>query len=388
MNIVITGQTGLVKDEFFSKIKETSNKLGKSLEVYDLDEEVQGECRARSPFHLDLYFQKRADFFGKHKNAFRSVLRKIERDRPLNAILDIHAVYRRRGVPCHVLDYQLLSSFNPDIFITLIDDIYKIQNRIREQPAYSVDRATTEITLKDIIEWRSEEIMVTEIMANFMNSVCNRICPHYIVPAKGGEEVIYRLLFESEEALGHKGRWKPKVYIGFPITKALADPDLRKERDEFRQQMKGGDLDIIVFDPYGIEERILVGVLEDTLKQSPVPDTITVVSEEGEEFKIDRKEAEVVCEKDIQLHVATRDYRLISQSDFLVAFRPAMSKGVRSEIQNANQLGKPVYVVWPSGDPPKDDFEHLAITGETQRIEDMFQLVKERVIPFIKKGGR
>ncbi|MCL0058039.1 hypothetical protein M1N05_03120 [Dehalococcoidales bacterium] len=387
MHLVITGQTGLKKARFFHKIKEMADSSGKPLEIYHLEEVVKEECRTLSPFYLDSYFQKRDDFVERHQNAFRKVLDKINQERPVNAILDTHAVYRRSGVPFHVLDYQLLREFNPDMFITLIDDIYKIQKQIREHPASKIDKATAEITLKDILDWRSEEIMATETMANFMKSIRSRTCPHFIIPIKGHEEVVYQLLFESKEALGSRGQWKPKVYIGFPITKALDDPHLREERDNFRQQMKSSDLGLIVFDPYGIEERALVKALEDTLKQLTLPDTITVISEQGEQFEIDRKEAELVCQKDIQLHVATRDYRLISQSDFFAGFRPAMSPGEQREIPNAHQLGKPVYVVWPSTDPPKDDFLKLAITEERTTTNELIFLIKQYIIPFMRGGS-
>jgi hypothetical protein len=47
-----------------------------------------------------------------------------------------------------------------------------------------------------------------------------------------------------------------------------------------------------------------------------------------------------------------KDYRLIAQSDMVVAFFPKIvySSGVVSEINFASSIGKTVYLIWPSKD--------------------------------------
>ena len=381
MRTIITGHTGLEKIDFLRKVKSLS--AGKSLEIYDLERGTEKQCKSRSPFHLDQYFSKKDDFIEKRRKALERILERERRKNPINSILNIHATYRRQLIPFHVLDYKLLYEFRPDLFVTLIDDVYRVQARIQRKAREIADISTQQITLKDIMEWRSDEIMLTETMASFLSSFYKRIIPHFIVPARGGEQVIHQLTFQSKEALGESTNWKPKAYIGFPITKTYTDNKLRVERDRFRQQIK--KLDLIVFDPYAIEERRLVGCLEEAKKQVPPPEVIKVTSEDGQEvFEVETKQAEAVTE-DIRLQVAMRDYRLISQSDFFVGFRPAHSSGERSEIQNANQLGKPVYVVWPDFDPPEDDFGKLAIHDKSKNLKEMVTLITDKVIPYFRR---
>lgn len=389
VHVVVTGQAGLEKAKFFKKVKALADGSGKSLKVYPLEAEFKRTFgQAEAPFYWDTYFKNQRDFVGKYSTALEKALAKVQQDRALNAILDIHALYRRQGIPFCAMNFKHLQEFRPDMFVTLVDDIYRVRKRIREHPASKVDKATAQITLKDVIDWRSEEIMVTEIMANFVAAFEGCSSAHYVIPIRGHEEVLYQLVFESKEALGSIGEWKPKVYIAFPITKAYKDPQLKRERDNFRERMKERDLGLIVFDPYEIEERLLVAAVEgarltSTLQKLELPRTVTLLTSEGEEYEIDRTEGELVGDRDVQSQVATRDYRLISQSDFLVAFRPDMSGGVKSEIQHAHQLGKPVYAVWPASARPKDDFEHLAITQQTETTEEMVRLIGHRSFPIL-----
>ena len=381
MRVIITGHTGLEKKDFLRKVKSLS--AGVSLEIYDLETQTEKQCKARSPFHLDQYFPKKDDFIEKRRKALERILERERRKNPINSILNIHATYRRQLIPFHVLDYKLLYEFRPDLFVTLIDDVYRVQARIQRKARRIADISTQQITLKDIMEWRSDEIMLTETMASFVSSFYGRIIPHFIVPLRGGEQVVYQLIFQSKEAVREGTNWKPKAYIGFPITKTYTDNNLRDERDRFRQEIK--KLDLIIFDPYAIEERRLVHCLEEAKKQAPPPDVINVTSEDGQEvFEIETKQAEAVIE-DIKLQVATRDFRLISQSDFFAGFRPAHSPGERIEIQNANQLGKPVYVIWPDYDPPADDFGKLAISDKCENLKEFFALITDKVIPYFRR---
>jgi hypothetical protein len=65
-----------------------------------------------------------------------------------------------------------------------------------------------------------------------------------------------------------------------------------------------------------------------------------------------------------------------------------MSTGVRAEIQDATELGKPVYTVWPPSDPPQDDFEGLAIRGQTKTVDEMLELIKKSIIPYFLKSSK
>lgn len=385
MRAILAGHTGLEKETFLERLSDLCRQAGRVLGIYDLEKETVKQCGSPSPSHLDQYFQNKNLFIRYRKEAFEKINKHIDDDGLPTALLNIHVTYRRRRIPFHVIDYQQLMVFRPDMFITLIDDVYRVQARIKTKAEKIADAATAEITLKDIMEWRYAEIMHVETMANFSGHIQRRSIPHYIIPLRGGERVVYQLLFESEEALGARGDWKPKAYIGFPITKTLGDsPEaktLAKERDRFRKRMK--DLDLIIFDPYGIEEKALSIALAAVKNKREAPDTVHVISEDEEVFQVNKEEAEEV-DFDIGVQVPARDYMMIYQSDFFVGYRPALSSGEKSEIANANQLGKPVYVVWPKSDPPKDDFEELKVTEQYETIEELIEAIRRKVIPYFR----
>lgn len=147
------------------------------------------------------------------KKAFESVLITIEDEKNKNKdiFINLHACFYHH----YTVEYlslakaALIRKFQPDIFITLIDDIYDIHDRLRESnqifhPSYggATDPVGAILELMRILDWRAKEIMMTRHFANELD------VPHYVFAVKHSYDALYKLIFEDI----------PKFYISHPIS--------------------------------------------------------------------------------------------------------------------------------------------------------------------------
>ena len=92
-------------------------------------------------------------------------------------------------------------------------------------------------------------------------------------------------------------------------------------------------------------------------------------------------------EKDIDGQIISRDFRLIDQSDIVIALipevkgEPDISAGVQSEIQYAHYLPREVYVIWPSQKEPSVWVEAMAT--KVFKGKKAF----EEILDFLRKEG-
>ena len=217
------------------------------------------------------------------------------------------------------------------------------------------------------MEWRASEIMLGQSLAEHC-SLEKRNVKHYIVAKRHGPELIYELLFESSEARPRGG--KKKIYASFPITKTFQDECLRKEVNSFRERLKNENR-WIVFDPWTIDERSLVYAVDQAHHRMQ---SVSVKDQDGAQYNVSRVEALAIV-RDIDAQIPLRDYQLIESCDLLVAYRAGMSEGVRDEIQYANQLGIPVYAVWPSTDSPPVVFRKIHLTAYRHNLDELLALI-------------
>lgn len=172
--------------------------------------------------------------------------------------------------------------------------------------------------------------MATEILAN----ICQ--CHHYIIARNYGPEIIYKLMFEKQ---------LKKVYVSFPITHIKGTP-VEKEVKIFRDWVFEN---AIAFDPYcAISEKGL-----DTLLQAAIDDNKPSFEVEtlGEKLSLDTSEVQRIM-KDIDGQIVFRDFKLIDQSDMVLAFyptdqkgKPILSSGVERELEYGRDHGKDVYLI-------------------------------------------
>jgi hypothetical protein len=190
--------------------------------------------------------------------------------------------------------------------------------------------------LKDILVWREEEILATEVLASAV-----RGHGYFFVFARGtGEgpvESLYRLIFRPETK---------RVYPSFPMTHVMALPATLAEIDAFRAVLAEH---FITFDPGDMDEKRLLSYAAAAMQEGKTKFSIPV---QGRALDFDVAEVTSVA-RDIDAQIYARDFKLIDQSDMIVSFipqlpsgNPGLSSGVERELQHAFEATKEVYIVW------------------------------------------
>ncbi|HPS56395.1 MAG TPA: hypothetical protein PLP05_12420, partial [Sedimentisphaerales bacterium] len=223
-------------------------------------------------------------------------------------------------------------------------------------------------TLKDLIVWREEEMIGTEMLCKSINDKA----PFYCI-ARGMEEstaeTFYKLIFKQKNK---------RAYLSFPMTFVAEMGDIRKEIDEFRSTIKKS---LTCFDPGDLEEAYLPGYAEKARQEGK--DYIEVDTADGKTMLGLDQIKEIA--RDINSQIYARDFLLIDQSDMIISFIPTLadgraclSSGVERELQHAHEAGKDVYVIWTAKQSPS--------VFVTQTVTKVFNSIAELADFFTKKG--
>jgi adenylate kinase len=230
-----------------------------------------------------------------YKVAFENVLNeKLEKD-SIN-VVNLHLTYWWKDGPDEVVKANILSEFlealDPIFYIQIIDSAEAIKRRLDPLVEY-VGRS---LSLEDIYRWQDMECFVGGLFASINGK------KFYIIPTRQSPDILYRLIFTKD----------PKVYLSFPMFHA--DKKIRDTIEKFYIELNKV---AIVFNPEKSEE------------YSHYSGRLRRISGDA---------------------TVKKDYRLIAQSDIVVAFFPKIvhSSGVISEINFATSIGKTVYLIWPS----------------------------------------
>jgi len=358
MRAVLTGISGLNKEDFLAKICTLCNF--KDLEKSGVDPDVGLDNTVFKDAHIDLTFDLEHEMCRSEKfktpnyldiaekdlhNAKNRTLDRIIREskEKKNVILAMHAVYYRRSSLFSVLDWTKLMKFQPEIFVTLIDDVYSIRDRIKYNPKAGPVRF---ISLKDILWWREVEFLVTKEIAR---NISEKSIPHYLIALSQTPTVIYQLMFESN---------KKKVYASYPVTTAKRDPKLFSETYEFLKRLKKH---FIVFDPMAIDEKLLHDALIENLK-TPHPKPFIRIKGRNKKEETEYNLSDVLpVIGDINGQIVSRDQRLIKQSDVVIGYRPIFSVGEQHELRYAKNTARvETFIVHPPTDPQSPFVSELA----------------------------
>jgi len=303
-------------------------------------------------------------------------------DNPKYAFLSLHLTYRwksdfispvswripivgEHGVRKETSIFELIKNeFKPNCFITLIDDIHYVQKRIK-RGIY--------LRLRELLNWRNIETIFTDLMAREI--ICES-SPTYnalsfpfehspVVAIRHPSKMFFDLLFGKSDL--------PRIYASFPISRTRDNKIFRDEIDRFRNILLSK---FVVYDPLTIDERPLQGIYEKNVESEnikdhysismddrwPIPADRTLCNEEPKEVSEiswdEIKEISTSPQKEkseIDRSIESRDFRLIDQSDFLVAYRPCyksanfnFSGGTRDEIKYAIRRSKPFFIIHDS----------------------------------------
>lgn len=331
MIIVVTGMVGLNKKSYLEAVCQFAQQNGKQVDLCSVGDMMYAEAPDVPPGKiLDISLKRLASL---RRSVFKDII--IRARQAPHLIVNTHATFRWRHGLFPAVDFDQMRQLNADMYICLVDGVVAMHRRL-------VDQHAVEHSLKDLIVWREEEIISTEMLCKGINDKVPFFCM-----AVGSEEptvdTFYRLAFE---------RNRKKAYLSFPMTAVARLQNVMQEIGEFRRQMK--DM-FVCFDPGDLEESHLPTVARQARQQGLRKVEVTA----GRERAVLDVEEVVQIERDINNQIYARDFLLIDQADMIISFVPAMpdgraaiSSGVERELQHAHEAAKEVYVIWTAEQAP------------------------------------
>jgi len=342
MIVVVTGMVGVDKKSYLRKVCQFSTERGKEVVLCNVGKEMYAEAPdIPAGKILDIPMKRLSSL---RRSVFKDIIAKAlvsakasagAGKASANLIVNTHATFRWRHGLFPAVDFDQMRQLNADMYICLIDGVIAVHRRLS-------DEHSIEHTLKDLIVWREEEIIGTEMLCKGASDESAFYCL-----ARGCEEqtteTFYRLIFEGD---------RKKAYLSFPMTHVAEMESVRKKIDEFRKLMKGL---FTCFDPADLEESYLPYYAQRAASKGLDFVEVTV---EGRKTRLDLEQVRQI-ERDINSQIYARDFLLIDQSDMIISFVPtladgraAVSSGVERELQHAHEAAKEVYVIWPAKQRP------------------------------------
>jgi adenylate kinase len=367
MRVLFTGQTGVDKKRHIESLVNICRAKGVTIDgVFHIGDMMYEES---GNIGFPLTLGKILDL----PQAQLAILRRLAFNRVnyesanmKNVFVNSHAVFRWNNQLFRAYDVSEVEAFKPDMVVTFIDDVEMVKCRLERLKEFGYLPVDTRYTLKDLMVWREEEVLASEILASVLK------VPHYVLGVwldsaitNGPLEVAYSLMFQS---------WKRKTYVSYPISEAQGNQELWEKVCRYRRLVR---LHLTAFDPLMIGEKRLQGMYErDSLS------ALVKCSLRDGEVELDRSEIATVL-PDIDGQIKARDYKLIDQADMIVAYfpvngqgRPLIAGGVQSEIEHAHSTTKEIVIVWEAPRHPTP-FIELNADKKFDSLEQLEQFLKE-----------
>jgi len=357
MIIVVTGMVGIDKKSYLEKVCQFADVRQNNVLLCNVGDMMYAEAPDIPPGKiLDIPMKRLSSL---RRSIFKDIIAKAQKAE--NLIVNTHATFRWRHGLFPAVDFDQMRQLGANMYICLIDGVAALHTRL-------IDEHSTEHSLKDLIVWREEEIIGTEMLCK---GIDDKI-PFYCL-ARGAEqettETFYKLVFERNDK---------KAYLSFPMTHVGNIENVQKEISEFRRQMKQF---FICFDPADLEESYLPQYAQQASQKGQ---DFIEINTLGKTIQLDLDEVRQI-ESDINSQIYARDFLLIEQSDMIISYiptlgdgRPAISSGVERELQHAHESAKEVYVIWTAKQIPS--------VFVTQTATKVFNNPSNAVEFFKKKG--
>jgi len=357
MIIVVTGMVGVDKKSYLEKVCQFAAGRGKEVLLCNVGDRMYVEAPDIPPGKiLDIPMKRLSSL---RRSVFKDIIAKAQK--APNLIVNTHATFRWRHGLFPAVDFDQMRRLNADMYICLIDGVVALHTRL-------VDEHAVEHTLKDLIVWREEEVLGTEMLCKGINETT----PFYCL-ARGAEaettEMFYRLVFESHIK---------RAYLSFPMTAVGDMENVQSQINEFRRLMKQL---FICFDPGELEECYLP---EKARRASEEGLDYVEAAAVGRQVRLDLNEV-LQIQRDINSQTYARDFMLIDQSEMIISLVPsledgraAISSGVERELQHAHEAAKEVYVIWTAKQNPS--------VFVTQTATKVFETISEATQYFKEKG--
>ncbi|MFA5424344.1 MAG: AAA family ATPase [Phycisphaerae bacterium] len=331
MIVVVTGMVGIDKKNYLRKVCEFAGAKGKEILLCNVGDMMYREAPDIGAGRILDIPMKRLNSL--RRSVFKDIIAKSRGAK--NLIVNTHATFRWRHGLFPAVDFDQMRELGADMYINLIDGVTLLHHRLERE--HEIRH-----TLKDLIVWREEEIIGTEMLCRGVGDNIAFYCM-----ARGAEtetiETFYQLMFERE---------RKKAYLSFPMTHVAEESQAKEMIDKFRREMKKY---FVSFDPADLEESYLP-IKAHRAKEAGAD--FVEVELAGGKYRLDLQEV-LQIERDINSQIYARDFLLIDQSDMIISFIPALpdgraaiSSGVERELQHAHEAAKEVYVIWQSQHKP------------------------------------
>lgn len=324
--MLVTGLSGLKKKDPLESVVRKLRKSGIDITLFNVGDMMYAENPSiKTGRILDLPLSHL-------RQLRRTVFRDIAKCESEHIIVNSHATFRWRTGLFSAFDFDEIRSFQPDICVSLVEDVDQTWLRLKKDRTPGIH----DYTMKDLFVWREEELLATQLVAQ----IPKKRSEFLIIPLPDTEMLIEKLIMQP--------RLK-RAYISFPITNVLDKPDIMADIENFKCEMKKI---FLAFDPFSVKESWMVSEV-DKIKRGEVKRDYLEIEFEGKMRKLPYEEV-AQCVRDIDGQIITRDLGLIDQSDMVVAYMPDIddlpvnSPGVMREITHASHTTKDVYIIWTS----------------------------------------
>ena len=355
MRVVVTGQVGLDKAEFLAQTAAAAERMGRQVAVYNVGEMMYAEApdvpRGRI---LNLPLSRLTAL---RRSVFKDVLAQAARQ--ANVIVNTHATFRWRHGLFYGFDHDIMKELDADLYVVLVDNIDRVHGRL-------VRDGHSDHTLKDLMVWREEEMLATELLSQIVRGHgCFYILTRGDDPPAGAGlwqphrrredpaddhagEALVRLMFAPQ---------MKKAYLSFPMSNLGGSAEAFAQIQRFRSQMKRY---FICFDPADLEEKPLGRLALAAAEEGRKFITVDVA---GRAVQIETAEVLAIL-SDIDGQIYARDFKLIDQADMIISLipqvaagengpaRPGIASGVERELQHAHEAAKDVFVIWTAAAAP------------------------------------
>ena len=326
MKVFCTGISGSGRGEYIERFIKYSKDHGKNIKVldvgkmiFDTSKKLGRKIKEEKILNLSI-----STLNWLRAVVFERILREIYENKNADYIVSSHTTFRWKKYLLPAFEFFYLNELSPDIYVTVVDSVMSIKQRLEQHPQWR-----KKLSIREILTWQDEEIFVTKMLASYQRK------PHYVISFKQPSETLFKLMYSSNIK---------KVYLSFPITHVKQQQEhlisVKKFRDELRKHF-------VVFDPMTINDMELLWYIEGRNKDMPSYVTIEEIKE---------------AQEDIKFHTVRRDYMFIDQSDMIVVYYPmaVMSPGVLSEMIYGYTNNKDVYVIFTRNESTSPFFEYYA----------------------------
>jgi len=356
VRVLVTGQVGVDKKAFLEDVVRLAHEKGHSLTLCNVGDMMYKEAPDVVPGRiLDL---PRSRLNTLRRAVFKDILAIAEREQ--NILINTHATFRWKHGLFEAFDFDHMTALDADLYVTLVDNVDAVHERLLR------DHDLTH-TLKDIMVWREEEILATEILSHAIGGHGK-----FYVLARGAAgataKSLVRLMFD---------RGRKRIYPSFPMSHVMDMPDVLAEIDSFRDALAEH---FICFDPGDLDEKRLLFEAAEATRRGQQTLTIQV---NGRDLTFNVTDVTSVA-RDIDSQIYARDFKLIDQSDMIVSYIPelpggipGLSSGVERELQHAFEGTKEVYVIWRPRKEPSPFVTETA-TKVFSSVDELFRHFQAR----------